>query len=102
MGNNFINEQPVCRVCDNVGVKFLCYTENEHSSTKKLNHYRCNNCGSVFVGNKVESEELGHAYATLDTKDYYANIEIENIPSNIFTVSIILLGFVLKLSFNGY
>ena len=78
MSSNIINEHPVCRVCNNADVTFLCSTENEHSYSTELNHYKCNNCGTVFVGNKVESEELGVAYATLNTKDYYKDIEIEN------------------------
>jgi len=78
MGNNFVDEQTACRVCDYAQISFLCFTENEHSSSTKLNHYKCNNCGSVFVGNKIESEELGVAYGTLNTKDYYEDIEIEN------------------------
>ena len=78
MGSNIINEQPVCRVCNNADVTFLCFTKNEHSYSTVLNNYKCNNCSTVFVGNKVESEELGVAYATLNTKDYYKDIEIEN------------------------
>ena len=78
MSSNIINEHPVCRVCNNADVTFLCSTENEHSYSTVLNHYKCNNCGTVFVGNKVESEELGVAYATLNDKDYYKDIEIEN------------------------
>ena len=85
MSRNIINEHPVCRVCSNADVTFLCFTENEHSYSTELNHYKCNNCGSVFVGNKVESEELVVAYATLsndDQKDYYKEIEIENKKKN--------------------
>ena len=78
MGRNFKNEDPVCRVCGNADVTFLCFTENEHSYSTELNHYKCNNCGSVFVGNKVESEELSVAYETLNSKDYYEDIEMEN------------------------
>ena len=82
MGNNIINEQTVCRVCDCAEITFLCSTENEHSSRTELNHYKCNNCGSVFIGDKVESEELEVAYATLYTIDYYKDIEIENKNKN--------------------
>ena len=78
MSSNIINEHPVCRVCNNADVTFLCSTENEHSYSTELNHYKCNNCGTVFVGNKVESEELSSAYATLNAKDYYEDIEKEN------------------------
>ena len=76
MGINSTQEQTVCRVCDNAEITFLCFTENEHSYSTKLNHYKCKNCGSVFVGNKVESQELEVAYATLNTEDYYENIVI--------------------------
>ena len=81
MSSNIINEHPVCRVCNNADVTFLCSTDNEHSYSRVLNHYKCNNCGSVFVGNKVKSEELVVAYGTLtndNQNNYYKEIEIEN------------------------
>lgn len=43
-----------------------------------LRHYRCTECGLVFVGNRVDAEELGIAYSTLNTKKYYEEIENEN------------------------
>lgn len=68
-----------CRVCKSVAVGFLCDTQNEHSETSPLSHYRCCDCGSVFVGNDVQGEELGIAYSTLDSGEYYKEIESENI-----------------------
>ena len=67
-----------CRVCDSHNIVYLCDTYNEHSKTTKISHYRCNECGSVFVGNDIDNEELGIAYSTLDSKKYYEEIESEN------------------------
>lgn len=67
-----------CRVCRSPNVAYLCDTVNEHSQTTRISHYRCNECGSVFVGNDIGSDELGVAYSTLDTKAYYEEIESEN------------------------
>jgi len=78
MSSKISNKHSFCRVCKNFDVTFLCSTENEHSYSRVLNHYKCNDCGTVFVGNKVEPEELGVAYATLNNKDYYEEIEVEN------------------------
>jgi 2-polyprenyl-3-methyl-5-hydroxy-6-metoxy-1,4-benzoquinol methylase len=65
-------------VCSSQKVSYLCDTHNHHSQTKIINHYRCNDCGSVFVGNKINGDELGIAYSTLDSDGYYAEIEAEN------------------------
>ena len=67
-----------CRVCGNAGISYLCDTFNEHSQTTVLSHYKCSHCGSVFVGNDVDGDELGIAYSTLDSGAYYAEIESEN------------------------
>lgn len=69
---------PVCRVCGCPNTIYLCDTDNEHSKTAILSHFRCNICGSVFVGNEIESEELCVAYSTLDSKKYYEEIVSEN------------------------
>ena len=65
----------ICRICRSSNLIYLCETYNEHSKTTKINHYRCNECGSVFVGNDIDSEELSVAYSTLDFKQYYDEIE---------------------------
>lgn len=67
-----------CRVCGSLTTDYLCDTYNEHSNSTVLNHYRCVQCGSVFVGNNIDSEELGVAYSTLDFKTYYEEIQNEN------------------------
>jgi len=67
-----------CRVCGSANTVYLCDTYNEYSKTTIISHYRCTECGSVFVGNNVDSEELGVAYSTLDSKKYYEEIEAEN------------------------
>lgn len=69
---------PNCRVCGSTNTIYLCKTYNEHSMTTTLEHYRCGKCGSVFVGNDIDSEELGVAYSTLDSKKYYEEIESQN------------------------
>lgn len=76
--NNKERSNPKCRVCGSAHTIYLCKTYNEHSKTTTLIHYRCVECGSVFVGNNVDSEELGIAYSTLDAKKYYEEIENEN------------------------
>ena len=65
-------------MCGATTTVFLCDTYNEHSATTQISHYRCSTCGSVFVGNDVDSEELSAAYSTLDSKKYYEEIESEN------------------------
>jgi len=67
-----------CRICNSTNTNYLCSVFNEHSKTTKLDIYRCVDCGSVFVGNAVDSAELGIAYSTLDSKKYYEEIESEN------------------------
>jgi len=66
-----------CRVCGDKDISYLCNTFNEHSKTTSISHYSCSTCGSVFVGNDIDSEELGVAYSTLDSKKYYKEIELE-------------------------
>lgn len=63
-----------CRVCSSDSILYLCDTKNEHSKTATIRHYRCNECGSVFVGNDIDSKELGIAYSTMDLKKYYEEI----------------------------
>jgi len=75
-----------CRVCKSVAVGYLCDTQNEHSATSPLSHYRCRNCGSVFVGNDVQGEELGVAYSILDSGGYYKEIESENRMKMVSTI----------------
>ena len=67
-----------CRVCGSDAIEYLCDTQNEHSQTAVISNYRCRECGSVFVGNDISSDELGEAYSTLDSTGYYADIEVEN------------------------
>ena len=72
------SSSPQCRVCGGGETSFLCTTPNEHSRQEILRHFKCKECGSVFVGNDIDSEELGQAYATLDEEAYYQEIETEN------------------------
>jgi ubiquinone/menaquinone biosynthesis C-methylase UbiE len=74
------NPPPIghCRVCGKADIRYLCATHNEHSQTATIRHYKCGDCGSVFVGDDIGSQELGVAYSTLDSKSYYQEIESEN------------------------
>lgn len=67
-----------CRVCSSHYIDHLCDTDNEHSQTTIIHHYRCQECGSVFVGNIINREELTVAYSTVDSKKYFKEIESEN------------------------
>jgi SAM-dependent methyltransferase len=67
-----------CRVCLSQNTEYLCTTHNEHSKTSNLDHYRCRDCGTVYVGNDIDTAELGAAYGSLDSTRYYAEIEAEN------------------------
>jgi SAM-dependent methyltransferase len=64
-----------CRVCGSERSRFICRTPNEHSRTALLEHFRCLDCGSVFVGNLITPAELGEAYGSLDNGRYYREIE---------------------------
>lgn len=67
-----------CRVCKSRQADWLCDTPNSHSATRLLSHFRCRDCGSVFVGQAVSHDELGVAYASLDSSAYYREIAAEN------------------------
>ena len=60
-----------CRICGAENSRFLCRNRNEHSRTTWLDSFRCADCGSVFIGNRIHSDELAEAYASLDVAAYY-------------------------------
>lgn len=66
-----------CKVCGG-HAHFLCTTHNQHGPIRRVNHFRCERCGLVFVGNHLSREEIGAAYATLDASAYYDEIRAEN------------------------
>ncbi len=68
----------ICRVCGSSETRTLCQTHNEHSDTRQLDHFRCRQCESVFVGNPLDNAELGVAYSQMDTHAYYQEIDREN------------------------
>lgn len=76
--NNKLQAICSCRVCGSQNTNYLCDTYNEHSQTKTIDHYKCNECGSVFVGNDIDSDELAVAYSTLNEQKYYEETELEN------------------------
>lgn len=69
---------PACKICSCTSLEFLCSTENTHSDTRVLNNCRCRGCGLVFVANEFSDEELGIAYGSLDSTEYYIEIAREN------------------------
>lgn len=71
-------ESPKCKVCGNEDVLYLCKVYNGHSETKEIHNYKCKSCGLVFVGNDLTDEELGVAYSSLDSTEYYREIADEN------------------------
>lgn len=62
----------VCRVCGSDRNRFLYRNRNEHSRTEWLDSLRCEACGCVFIGNRIETVELSEAYASLDQEVYYS------------------------------
>ena len=66
-----------CKICRGTSV-YLCDTHNEHSRTATLHHYRCTECGVVFVADRVGQEELAEAYSSLDPAQYYEEIGKQN------------------------
>jgi SAM-dependent methyltransferase len=66
-----------CKVCGGRS-KFLCTTPNEHGPISRLDHYRCQKCGLVFVGTSLTADDLCLAYSTIDLTGYFEEIRNEN------------------------
>ena len=64
-----------CRVCGATDIGHLCNTRNGRTKTTLIRHYRCSACGSVFVGNAIDKDELSAAYSSLDSKTLYEEIQ---------------------------
>jgi 2-polyprenyl-3-methyl-5-hydroxy-6-metoxy-1,4-benzoquinol methylase len=60
-----------CRVCGSRRTVYLCRTFNADSAAAWLHHYRCRDCGSVFIGNAISDDELAQAYRDFDAETYY-------------------------------
>lgn len=69
-----------CRVCGSRRSRFLCRNLNEHSATRWLGSFRCRDCGSVFIGNRVAADELTNAYAGIDYDVYYRETAQASMP----------------------
>lgn len=69
-----------CRVCGATDVALLCNNYNDHSRTRWLATYRCDACGSVFIGNRLDDSELAEAYATIDEAAYYGETAAASAP----------------------
>ena len=67
-----------CKICSGTSLEFICETENSHGTTRTIENFRCRRCGLVFVANEFTDDELGAAYGSLDSTDYYAEIAREN------------------------
>lgn len=65
--------ETACKVCGTIA-SHLCDTPNEHGDVATIHHFRCPNCGLVFVGNALSNDQLAAAYATLDAKTYYEEV----------------------------
>jgi len=66
-----------CKICLNGSSVHLCETPNEHGPVSVISHYRCPDCGSVFVGNQIGIDDLDEAYGDMDAKEYFAQVESE-------------------------
>lgn len=64
-----------CRVCQSKRISFLCAVPNQHTETSELDCFRCHECGSMYIGNEITSDELGEAYASIDTDTYYDEVD---------------------------
>ena len=60
-----------CKICGKNSTH-LCDLPSVNS--KVLHIHRCDNCGFVFVGNSITFEELGAAYGSQDTTQYYKEV----------------------------
>ena len=76
--NNQFRSELNCKICTSASLEFICETENTHSPTRTIENVRCRRCGLVFVANEFTDEELGTAYGTLDSTEYYNEIAREN------------------------
>ena len=72
------DQDVACRVCGSANAKFICETPNEHGVVDTIRNYSCRDCGIAFVGNRFTHAELGAAYATLGSGEYYKEIRLEN------------------------
>jgi 2-polyprenyl-3-methyl-5-hydroxy-6-metoxy-1,4-benzoquinol methylase len=62
-----------CKVCGTEAYH-LCDTPNEHGDIRTIQNYRCGNCGLVFVGTPITNDQLGAAYASMDSAKYYEEV----------------------------
>ena len=77
MTSRFESDSVNCKICE-TSAHYLCETYNEHSKSSTLHHYRCQECGLVFVGDQLDTQELGEAYSTLERSLYYEEIKQTN------------------------
>jgi 2-polyprenyl-3-methyl-5-hydroxy-6-metoxy-1,4-benzoquinol methylase len=66
-----------CKICGE-RARYLCSTRDEHGRAAAIQHFRCDGCGLVFVGNDLRSSDLGEAYGAVDFDTYYDEIRDEN------------------------
>lgn len=64
-----------CKICEGESC-FLCITQQTNDPTTLL-HYRCFNCGTVFIGNEITSDELAKAYGSINWTAYYEETQSE-------------------------
>lgn len=72
---------PVCSTCKVCGCEGerIHTNANKHGDIPFIYSFRCRGCGLVFVGNRPTNDQLGAAYATMDSRRYYADIAQTNL-----------------------
>jgi len=70
-----VNDRIDCKICEGESC-FLCVTQQPNNPTTLL-HYRCFNCGTVFIGNEITSDDLTKAYESVNWTAYYEETESE-------------------------
>lgn len=74
-----------CKICGG-NARHLYTTPNQWADVRELQHYRCDQCGLVFVGSDLNLTQLQRGYEELDKSGYYHQEREEN--ENKFAVTL--------------
>lgn len=66
-----------CKVCSG-RARHLYATPNDYGGVRELEHYRCAECGLVFIGNHLTLEQIRRAYEELDARGMLHQTPEEN------------------------
>lgn len=66
-----------CKICRG-DARFLCTTRNAFGGLTELKHYRCVECGLVFVGSPITLKRVSRAYRELDASGMSHQTAAEN------------------------